>query len=102
MGALRTLVAEVIALVFFLPLRILSRLFGKRANDRVHHWQDNMWVWVVGAGAAGYMIGSHDASAGAQQAGGFDGGHHDGGHHGGHDAGGGFDGGGFGGDIGGF
>ena len=102
---MKTLIMEIITLVVFWPLRIVSRLFGRRANAKVRHWQDNTWTWWLGAAAVGYMVGDHYGSGDhGQNIGGYDpGGHFDGGHHGGgHDVGGGgFDGGGFGGDIGG-
>jgi hypothetical protein len=103
---MKTLTMEIITLVVFWPLRIVSRIFGRRANAKVRDWQDNTWHWWLGAAAVGYMVGDHHAGShagsDAQHAvGGYDGGHH--GHYdGGHDIGGGFDGGGFGGDIGGF
>lgn len=102
---MKTFIAEIITLVVFLPLRVVSRLFGRRANAKVRDWQDGMWTWWLGAAAVGYMASDHYSGGDAgQSVGGYDpGGHFDGGHHGGgHDAGGGFDGGGFGGDIGGF
>ncbi len=96
---MKTLIMEIITLVVFWPLRIVSRLFGKRANARVREWQDHTWTWWLGAAAVGYMASDHYSGADAgQSAAGFDGGLFDGGH----DIGGGFDGGGFGGDIGGF
>lgn len=104
---MKTLIMEIVTLVVFIPLRMVSRLFGRRANAKVRDWQDNTWTWFLGAAAVGYMIGDHHAGADpSQSVGGYDpGGHFDGGHHGGpHDTGGGgFDGGGgFGGDIGSF
>ena len=93
---MRTLLAEIIQLVLFVPLRIVSRLFGRRANARVHQWQDHMWLWVGGAAAVGLMSGSNVADGAHHGAHGLDAGHDSGGH----DVGGGFDGG-FGGDIGG-
>ena len=101
---MKTLILELITLVVFFPLRVVSRLFGRRANAKVRDWQDGMWTWVLGAAAVGYMVGDHHAGGDAGQAvGGYDPGHHDGGQHGGgHDVGGGFDGGGFGGDVGSF
>ncbi|MXX79513.1 MAG: hypothetical protein F4Y69_00595 [Chloroflexi bacterium] len=98
---MKTLIIEIITLVVFWPLRIVSRLFGRRANARVREWQDNTWTWWLGAAAVGYMASDHYTGDGGQSISGLDHGHFDGGHHGGHDAGGGFDGGGFGGDIGG-
>lgn len=96
---MKTLIMEIITLVVFWPLRIVSRLFGKRANARVREWQDHTWTWWLGAAAVGYMASDHySGTDGGHSAAGFDGGHFDGGH----DVGGGFDGGGFGGDIGGF
>lgn len=100
---MKTLIMELITLVVFWPLRIVSRLFGRRANARVRQWQDNTWTWWLGAAAVGYMVG--DQYMGSDQGhgvGGYEGGNYDGGHSGGHDVGGGFDGGGFGGDIGSF
>ncbi|MDE2967607.1 MAG: hypothetical protein OXS30_09030 [Chloroflexota bacterium] len=100
---MKTLILELITLIVFFPLRVVSRLFGRRANARVRDWQDGMWTWVLGAAAVGYMVGDHHAGDAGQSVAGYDpGGHFDGGHHGGpHDTGGGFDGGGgFGGDIG--
>lgn len=100
---------ELITLVVFFPLRVVSRLFGRRANAKVRQWQDNTWTWWLGAAAVGYMVGDQHLggdqghSAGGYDGGHYDGGHYDGGHHGGgHDVGGGFDGGGFGGDVGSF
>jgi len=98
----KTLILELITLVVFFPLRIVSRLFGRRANAKVRDWQDGMWTWVLGAAAVGYMVGDHHTGDAGQGVAGYDPGQFDGGHHGGpHDTGGGFDGGGFGGDIGG-
>ena len=100
---MKTLILELITLVVFFPLRVVSRLFGRRANAKVRDWQDGMWTWVLGAAAVGYMVGDHHLAGDAHNVGGYEGGHHDGGQHGGgHDVGGGFDGGGFGGDIGSF
>ena len=102
---MKTLILELITLVVFWPLRIVSRLFGRRANAKVRDWQDHTWTWFLGAAAVGYMVGDHYTGDPGQSVGGYDpGGHFDGGHHGGpHDTGGGFDGGGgFGGDIGSF
>ncbi len=101
---MKTLIMEIITLVVFWPLRIVSRLFGRRANARVRQWQDNTWTWWLGAAAVGYMVSDHHlGSDQGHGVGGYEGGHYDGGHSGGgHDVGGGFDGGGFGGDIGGF
>ncbi len=99
---MKQLILELITLIFFWPLRIVSRLFGRRANAKVRDWQDGMWTWWLGAAAVGYMVGDqHLGADGSQIPGGYDGGHHHGGHH---DSGGGFDGGGFGGggDIGSF
>ncbi|MDE2744762.1 MAG: hypothetical protein OXI41_02085 [Chloroflexota bacterium] len=99
---MKTLILELITLVVFFPLRIVSRLFGRRANAKVRDWQDGMWTWVLGAAAVGYMVGDHHAGDAGHGVAGYDPGQFDGGHHGGpHDTGGGFDGGGFGGDIGG-
>ena len=98
---MKTLILEIVTVVVFWPLRIVSRIFGRRANARVRHWQDNTWTWWLGAGAAGYIAGSHLAGGeGHQSVGGHDVGHHGGHDAGGHDIGGGFDGGGFGGGIG--
>ena len=98
---MKTLIAEIITLVVFWPLRIVSRLFGRRANAKVRDWQDGMWTWWLGAAAVGYMVGDHHAGADAHSVGGYEAGHYDGGHHGGpHDTGGFDGGGGFGGDIG--
>lgn len=98
---MKTLIAEIITLVVFWPLRIVSRLFGRRANAKVRDWQDGMWTWWLGAAAVGYMVGDHHAGADGHSVGGYEAGHYDGGHHGGPHDGGGFDGGGgFGGDIG--
>lgn len=100
---MKTLIMEIVTLVVFIPLRMVSRLFGRRANARVRDWQDNTWTWFLGAAAVGYMVGDHHTGDAGQSVAGYDpGGHFDGGHHGGpHDTGGGFDGGGgFGGDIG--
>lgn len=101
---MKTLILELVTLLLFWPLRIVSRVFGRRANARVRDWQDNIWTWWLGAAAIGYMVGDqYSGSDHGHSVGGYEGGHHDGGHHGGgHDIGGGFDGGGFGGDIGGF
>lgn len=101
---MKQLILEIITLVIFWPLRIVSRLFGRRANAKVRDWQDHMWTWWLGAAAVGYLVGDQYLGAdGSQIAGGYEGGHYDGGHHGGpHDTGGGFDGGGFGGDVGSF
>ena len=97
---MKTLILELVTLVVFFPLRIISRLFGRRANARVRGWQDGMWTWWLGAAAVGYMVGDQYTGGDPGQAiGGYDGGHH---YDGGHDIGGGFDGGGFGGDIGSF
>jgi len=95
----KTLILELITLVVFWPLRIVSRLFGSRANARVRNWQDGMWTWWLGAGAVAYMVGDQYSGAATHQAAhGYDAGHYDGGQHGGgHDIGGGF-----GGDIGSF
>ncbi len=99
---MKTLIAEIVTLVVFIPLRMVSRLFGRKANAKVRDWQDGMWTWWLGAAAVGYMVSDHHAGDAAQSVSGYEGGHFDGGHHGGpHDTGGGFDGGGFGGDIGG-
>ena len=95
---MKTLIMEIVTLVVYWPLRIVSRLFGRRANARVRQWQDYTWTWWLGAAAVGYMVG--DQSLGSDQGhgvGGYEGGHYDGGHPGGgHDIGAG----GFGGDIG--
>ena len=98
---MRTLFAELLTIVVFWPLRIVSRLFGRPANARVRDWQDGMWTLFLGAAAVGYLVGDgHIGHQGHDVAGHYDGGHDYGG---GHDIGGsGFDGGGFGGDIGGF
>ncbi len=97
---MKQLILELITLIIFWPLRIVSRLFGRRANAKVRGWQDHMWTWWLGAAAVGYMVGDQHLGSGAHNVpGGYEGGHHDGG---GHDIGGGFDGGGFGGDIGSF
>ena len=99
---MKALIAEIVTLVVFIPLRMVSRLFGRRANAKVRDWQDGMWTWWLGAAAVGYMVSDHHAGDASQSVSGYEGGHFDGGHHGGpHDTGGGFDGGGFGGDIGG-
>ena len=100
---MKTLIAEIITLVVFWPLRIVSRLFGRRANAKVRDWQDGMWTWWLGAAAVGYMVGDQYVGGDAgHSVGGYDAGqhgHYDGGQHGGgHDIGGG----GFGGDIGSF
>ena len=96
---MKTLVAEIITVLVFWPLRIVSRLFGRRANAKVRDWQDGLWTWWLGAAAVGFMVGDHYAGGDAGHGvSGYDSGHYDGGHHGGgHDLGGG----GFGGDIGG-
>ena len=96
---MKTLVAEIITVLVFWPLRIVSRLFGRRANAKVRDWQDGLWTWWLGAAAVGFMVGDHYAGGDAVHGvSGYDSGHYDGGHHGGgHDLGGG----GFGGDIGG-
>ena len=95
---MKTLIAEIITLVVFWPLRMVSRLFGRRANAKVRDWQDGMWTWWLGAAAVGYMVSDQHSGDAGQSVSGYDSGHYDGGHHGGgHDLGGG----GFGGDIGG-
>ncbi len=100
---MKTLIAEIITIVVFWPMRIVSRLFGRRANAKVRDWQDNTWTWFLGAAAVGYMVGDHYAGDQGQSVGGYEAGHHDGGHFDGGHQGGGHDlgGGGFGGDIGG-
>ena len=99
---MKQLILEIITIVFFWPLRIVSRLFGRRANAKVRDWQDHMWAWWLGAAAVGYMVGDqHLGSTPHDFSGGYDGGH-GGPHDGGHDIGSGFDGGGFGGDVGSF
>ena len=101
---MKTLIMELITIVVFWPLRIISRLFGRRANAKVRGWQDHTWTLFLGAAAVGHMVGDNQAGDTAQSVTGYDpSAHYDGGHHGGHDVGGsGFDGGGFGGDIGSF
>ena len=97
---MKTLIAEVITIVVFWPLRVVSRLGGRRANAKVRDWQDGMWTWWLGAAAVGYLVGDQYIGGSAEGAVGHYDGSHD--YSGGHDVGGGFDGGGFGGDIGGF
>ena len=96
---MKTLLMEIVTLVLFWPLRIVSVLFGRRANQKVRGWQDSMWTWGLGGAAIGYMVGTDQFSGpGADGGAGFDPGQHHGGPH----DGGGIDGGGFGGDIGSF
>ena len=103
-GLFKELVMLILNVAVFLPLRIVSRLFGRGANARVRGWQDQTQTWWLGPAAIGLFMGhqmtggfggggdGHDAAAGN-----YDAGYH-GDHGGGHDIGGG----GFGGDIGGF
>ena len=85
------LILEVLSLVFFLPLKLLSRPLGSRARDRVDEMDRGMWSWFLAAGLVGGAMAQGHMVDGS-------------GHFGGHDGGGDFGGGDFGGggDIGGF
>ena len=92
MKSLKSLLVEIITLVFFMPLRLLARPFGQRAGGRIQRWQDSAWTWALGGAAAGYLIADQVSQDAQGMHGQGDGHHHDQGGPGNFD--GGFDGGG--------